>query len=120
MSISIIKNNTILYPIDVYKKYNIYLIDKYNFFLKTVTHEKVIIRFKEIIIELQELLTDNTSDVPNKPLSITKLLNTTDWEDELISHYKLLNDFCNLMNISSILNIEAFLRKEKLEKLNSL
>lgn len=120
MSISIIKNNSVIYPTEVYRKYNLYLIDGYEEFLKNTTREPVIRRVNEIILELQDLLFDNSPDEPNAPMPITKILNVTEWEDELVRHYKTLNESVKYRNEPPILKIETFLRKEKLEKLNSL
>ena len=121
MSISIINNNTVTYPTDVYYRYNIYLINEYEKFLKNTTNEGVIVRVKNIIGELQELLSENITDGnPDLSLPVTKIFNVMNWEENLFKHFELLDASLKYINEKSISPIEMFLRKAKLEKLNNI
>lgn len=128
MSISIIKDNSIWYPKNVYYKYNIYLIEEYEKFLVHTTLEPVRVKVKKIIDELRELLDDNTVDGdPDTPLPATKIFNIMEWEENLIHHFDVLYASIKHRNENSdkykvvpqIKPIMNFLRKEKLERLNS-
>jgi hypothetical protein len=129
MSISIIKDNTVWYPKSIYYKYNVYLIEEYKKFLENTELQPVRIKVEKIINELEELLYDNTVDGdPNLPLPVTKIFNVMEWEENLIHHFDVLDASVKHRNENSskykgsmpIKTIMYFLRKEKLEKLNSL
>jgi len=122
--LEIIKDNTITYNTELYRKYNLYLIDKYKEFFENNQQYKYSNHIHRIIIELEDLLNDNNSN------DITKILNVTDWEEHLIYHYsilkyaegegKIIAQANAIVAKFSLNSIEIFLRKLKLEKLNEI
>lgn len=122
MSISIIKDNTVTYPTDVYYNFNIYLIKGYEKFLDNTPIDKINVRKKvcQVIDELKEILFDNTVEGnPNLPLPKTQILNVMDWEENLIPYFDMLDVSVKHRNEPPIKTIEMFLRKAKLERLNN-
>jgi len=114
-----IKDNSIIYPTDIYEKYNLYLIDEYTKFLNNTddAHENQKILIAKIIIELQELLDDNKPD-PGTTEYVLKLLNVMRWEKQLVDQYKLLDKVNKYRGLKPLISIENFVRKYKLEKLS--
>lgn len=115
MSIAVYSDNSIIYPRDVYLKYNLYLISEYQKILYNIPpHNKLRITLKDHIYELEGLL-----DI-NNGVDIKKVLNITTWESSLNIYYESLNGYLISIGKESLVKIETFLRKEKLQKLNSL
>lgn len=109
--IAIIKNNSITYPTDVYLEYNLYLIDEYTKFALSISQEQYSSVMKNRIISLEELIEDNTIDK-------SKIFNIMDWEENLVHHYNILNSIYKHKKMKSLVSIESFLRKCKLQKIN--
>jgi len=136
-SFSTIGKGYIIYPTNIFKRFNNYLIDEYSklYYLIDVPnssifevgkfHDKFIgmkmkEQFKKTISikieELKELLESNT----NCNGDIKKLLNVTDWEELLDEYYTLLNNTLLKYNFEPLKSKNFFLRKEKLERLNNI
>lgn len=131
MSISVMKDNCICYPTEVYYKYNLYLIREYKLFKYKISKlnlgDMAAKRNKKycegVILELCELLEDNISH------DTSNIFSTMDWEENLHRRYEnLINFYDKLKNrfdeygmkcfIKKIKTIEIFLRQEKLERIN--
>jgi hypothetical protein len=120
MSISIIKDNYIYYPIGVYYNYNLYLITEYNKFLKCFINSEYHnlqgnIFINENIDKLKETLEINISN------KIEHIFDVMDWENILIEKYKILDEIyksTEKFGFNNIKNMNFFLRQEKLKKLN--
>ena len=116
MSLAVYDKGSVSYPTDVYEKYNRYLIKEYEKFYLWL--DKSYLGKKELsmsltlreITELNYLLKENTSDV-------TKMFNVMNWEDSLLSSYRLINNTLVHNNMEPLVKIETFMRREKLDKI---
>jgi hypothetical protein len=113
--IATIKDNSITYPTDFYRKYSLYLIEELTWYMNNVkeaSKQKV----SDIIINIQELIDDNDYANKNK----TDVFSVMDWEERLVFYYDSLEIASKYHNgCRKISSIENFLRKEKLKKLNN-
>lgn len=121
-SISVIEPGKITYPIGVYEKYNLYLIQEYEKLLDLIPKldyslqrkEAIILYTRKLVEELENLLKDNTE------VSIEKIFHVMDWEENLRHFYTLLEIRFVELRVGSIQNLDIFLRKEKLNKINKI
>lgn len=123
MPISVIKNNSVSYPTEVYYQYNLYLIDEYKLFAERVFKSDISEKARYSNIEYSHKAIDDLENILEENISsdIENVFSVMDWEEKLQNHYSKLNDFykrSNNFNQYSLNSINAFLRKEKLKNLN--
>jgi hypothetical protein len=114
--IATIKDNSITYPTDVYKKYSLYLIEELKWYMNNVkeaSKQKV----SDIIVNIQELMDENDYANKNKK----DVFSVMDWEERLVYYYESLMTASKYHEgCRKVSSIENFLRKEKLKKMNNL
>ena len=117
MSQAVINNNCVIYPTELYKKYNLYLIAEYEDFLKvTASLDKHI----KTVQDLKDLLEENTYTTNDKDWKL-KMLNIITWEEYLVHYYDRLNTrYRYIYKDRKVSSIDIFSRKLKLEKLKNL
>lgn len=110
-----IQDNSVIYPTDLYLKYNLYLIEKLtnnkNEYIKQVNFYATYHydSYEQILGGLKSLIKINI-DKEDKDYTP---LNVMDWEKRLIIFYDYLKNRYKL----NLLSIETYSRKVKLERL---
>jgi len=118
--IAVYKDNSVIYPTDIYEKYNKYLIAEFEKILDSmdpehqhfISDQKVV---QHVINKVKILLENNTGELTRE-----KLLNVTSWEEELNHYYYNLDRYFIHNKLPRALKIETLLRKEKLNKLKNI
>jgi hypothetical protein len=120
--IAIETQNGIIYPVDVYMKYNLYLIDRCSKFSDFVAR-----------MDISDSERDNHKAVINCCISqlnsiyvnkgqpsVAGSVNICIWEENLNTFYRIINRILLLYECKPLLTIETFLRYQKLNKIKNL